>query len=455
MVKNASIFLTMMLSALASAAPDDTLQVSVTQLRESMSTSTAVFGGARKDNLREFLIEVTNFGPATQAQLTFESVGTSTYANISLEAPKDSKTPFILRRYIMAAEPGACKVSTADGRSIDTLQVGTKTEGPDSMTSQIRIKTGLAAFAPHNAWSLNEKQFQVILGPISKLDDASVKALASYVAGGGTCLFSQDSIDPRWQRLIDKLGTPQSSTVKLSAPLKTGKVGYVQVASTEWQLGLGHLVQLKDSQAIEMATGAAISTPPDKDNMLSPFENEVSGNTWQTAPRINAEPQPTNPFQASAPPAGTVVGVLTLYVFAILGMLVLFNKRFKKGESSWIAAPVLSVAFAGVFFSFSRSLGTFKDGYSQTAKVIGDVRTGHSVAWGNAEFFSQKQQKVDLSGPGLEVVRIPDRTKMPLDISGDHPAPKVEFTNRSFKSFNFQSAPDVSGWMVSSVRISV
>ena len=186
-------------------------------------------------------------------------------------------------------------------------------------------------------------------------------------------------------------------------------------------------------------------------------------------PGADSATQSRDPFHAKPPSLLRVVLTLMGYAAAVILAAVLGQKIFKKGEIAWVTTPILSLGFAGFFFSFAGDLYRSKESRSLAGLVVGDTVSGKGYTMGTTQIFIPKGGTKNFNVEGVEVL-IPNRPNISgIDYRSANEtafqnlnlvqtptgfmAPKAEVDNLAFLSYRFQQRVDVKDWFKVKVRI--
>ncbi|MEZ5163382.1 MAG: hypothetical protein R2688_06455 [Fimbriimonadaceae bacterium] len=162
------------------------------------------------------------------------------------------------------------------------------------------------------------------------------------------------------------------------------------------------------------------------------------GTTAEEFPQ-NSLPKPELPSTL------TVLAVLGLYVVLVVPLNLLLMRKLGKGELAWITAPVISLAFAGVLFNFSKELYTAQSSKSTTGTVYAAEGGNFAIFGGAQELFIPRAGAYDLGFKGVEMVessggdeyyepRMTDNIEA-YDI-GEIIVPRYKATNLDFVEFS-------------------
>lgn len=117
-----------------------------------------------------------------------------------------------------------------------------------------------------------------------------------------------------------------------------------------------------------------------------------------------------NPFSAQLPAPSTILTVLVAYFLAVVPVNFLVLKKLRRGELAWVTAPLISLAFAGVFFGTARRL--YGAGLSTWSNAVLVAQAGQDdgLVVGSSQIFFPNAGRYDLklsSVDSLSVSAIP------------------------------------------------
>jgi hypothetical protein len=179
--------------------------------------------------------------------------------------------------------------------------------------------------------------------------------------------------------------------------------------------------------------------------------------------------QQRNPFQMKLPETKTVFEILLVYVAVVVPLNLLILRRLKRGEWAWLTAPVISIAFAMVFFKFAGSL--YGTGLSKETNgiVLADSRSDFSYYLGRVQMFfphsggyDLKLHDVDFLAPGNELedgypsmrYRGPGSRRSnninPIDV-GQILVPNLTSSNLGFYEFSMGQKLDGQKWVAGKI----
>lgn len=383
-------------------------------------------------------------------------------------------------------------------------------------------ENGVPSLAASNAPEIAAAYFQfssVILSEGSQnLSDGAVDALKHYVAAGGNLIFSPSSEasaveDPRWTgflparpeggaRQVDLVplitdpevnhATPQPQLKSIGVQLIDLKPDPLaklwhwgkEICCAQKRIGIGSTVI--PAGEFTPNTAAATSLDPvlqtDRPHFMTmDYPASIGGpdRTIFAVPAIRTQGTPsaaptdgkrsTDPFTAKPPSLFSVVFTLLGYAVAVIVAAALGQKVFKKGEIAWITTPMLSIGFAGFFFSFAADLYRSKESREVAGLLVGDVSSGKGYVWGTCQIFLPKGGKRNLkttdieylapesrATTGLDSRTLEESTYRTLNLQQDKrgfSAPAVDADNLAFLSLRFQQRVNVKDWFHTKIKL--
>lgn len=172
-----------------------------------------------------------------------------------------------------------------------------------------------------------------------------------------------------------------------------------------------------------------------------------------------------DPFSAKMPPASQVIWVMIGYLIVVVPLNLLILRKLGKGEWAWGTTPVISLIFAGIYFSFAGNLYSAQLSTASTGAVVCDPRSGSAVFQGRSQIFFPRGGSYDLKLSGIQTVRTPHEmyrmdgglgstsaAMNAMDV-GEIVAPSMRVSNLSFHQFEYEQRFDAQGWVSSAVRV--
>ncbi|MCB0825442.1 MAG: hypothetical protein KDC26_04585, partial [Armatimonadetes bacterium] len=168
----------------------------------------------------------------------------------------------------------------------------------------------------------------------------------------------------------------------------------------------------------------------------------------------------------------TVLGVLGLYVLLVVPLNLLLMRKLGKGELAWITAPVISLAFAGILFNYSRELYSAKSAKSTSGTLYAAEGSNLAMFNGDQELFIPRAGTYDFGLQGVELVESSGgnnyyEPQMTDDIEtmdvGEMIIPSYKATNLDFVEFsmvqqypwNSQKVSDLKAVPIDGARVKV
>ncbi len=158
--------------------------------------------------------------------------------------------------------------------------------------------------------------------------------------------------------------------------------------------------------------------------------------------------QSNSPFSAKVPETGVVLGILLLYFVLEVPVNLLILRKLGKGELAWITSPVISLAFAFVFFRFSSGLYAANLSVATSGVLVQHQGDATGTFLGNTQIFFPQGGRYDLRLEGIEAVftedrftgnpnQIPAMASLGMVDDGEVRAPSAAVTNLAFREFSF------------------
>ncbi len=109
-----------------------------------------------------------------------------------------------------------------------------------------------------------------------------------------------------------------------------------------------------------------------------------------------------NPFRATLPPTSKVLLILTLYFFAVVPINFIVLRKLKRGELAWGTAPVISLAFAGVFFAAAQGLYSAELSTSTNGMLVAQAGEPNAMIIGYTQMYFPHGGRYDLKLSGVD-----------------------------------------------------
>ncbi len=324
-----------------------------------------------------------------------------------------------------------------------------------------------------------------------RMNDDAAAALQRYVTTGGTLFISGGASmpimgDPRWQSLLP-VTNARPRTVQLDTQLwgmtvsgnctlgvgslASGARTLLEVSGApfvvEKRHGLGRVVYL----AANMTEGPAKQWLGReaflrKANAFTPMTPLT-----QLMESMNPDPRgygatgsamympvsaPNNPFSARMPDTSTVVSILLLYFVIVVPINLIALRKLGKGELAWITAPIISLAFAAVFFKFSSGLYAANLSVATSGVLVTHQGDPSGTYLGHAQLFFPRGGRYDLGLEGVESVftreqytgnpnQIATMASLGMHDDGQIRASQASVTNLAFREFSLMQKIQLGG----------
>ncbi len=347
----------------------------------------------------------------------------------------------------------------------------------------------------------------VILGEGSeRLSDNSVAALKSYVMTGGTLVFiggasAPTLSDPRWQNMLPATGfriksivasdyfpgVIEAVTIASGTPIPSARITRSRngMISAERAFGIGRVnlltynpfedpisrwkgrqgaflqaVRAIDFQrANQFLNEFGVSNRSEEYGYSSPPMSTMSPRSYTS---FNP-PQRQDPFSVELPAASKVFWILAAFFVVVVPINFIVLRKLGKGEWAWLTAPVISLAFAGIFLNqasdlYSARLSTATNGVVivQEGMPEGMFIGATQMFFPNGGSYDLKLKNVDQLGTGGDQYNPyqnrETRTQIdPID-NGTILVPNLRAANLAFEEIGYrQRIPDTPRLQVKSV----
>lgn len=361
--------------------------------------------------------------------------------NLSYNSP--ARTPYIPITMSVDVRPNLWKVavvSDSPGGFLDIRQP----DGPNKAWSNLEFKDFYVkpGEAPTRSIGYADMDFIFLGEGAERLSDAEVNAIKGatlagsrlfFMGGAGKPIFSDvrwsdvlpvqvtgQRVSPRVQWLDAYSQPPQDSVLVSTAnPLPVAQIiqqegGQVLFATRGYGLGTSSFL------AFDLSDGALRKWRGKKGLILSLSKSLPASSMHQSMRFLdgqNYDPYGYLPTSSVSQPIAnsslpkpelpstlTILGVLGLYVVLVVPINLLLMRKLGKGELAWITAPIISLAFAGVLFNFSKELYASKSAKSTTGTLY--VAEGSNLAFfkGKQELFIARAGTYDFGLKGVELI---------------------------------------------------
>ena len=397
------------------------------------------------------------------------------------------------------ANSGPCIVAVSDAPGeLGFLRVNNGNRG--ATTSDLYLKPDLM---PERAAGYGGVSAVYLSDGSERMNDEAFGALKRYMLAGGTVVITGGASmplhnDPRWRALLPVANaTPRTMTLQggpfglISRGPATLGVGVVAPGATvlstiqdvplavEKRHGLGRLLYIALNLTEGPAKGWAgrdklftalqIGVGPGGfgqllDSTVLAGRNDNGYSYYGTTPSPPSMPgsyypgatTERDPFRAKVPETSTVVGILLLYLVIVVPINLLVLRKLGKGEWAWITSPIISLAFAAVFFRFSAALYAANLSVATSGVVIAHQGDESGYFLGKVQMFFPRGGRYDLQLRGVEAVfgagqqgRMNQNAGLeqlaPID-TGEIVAPEASVTNLSFREFSLLQRVQVAAW---------
>jgi len=292
--------------------------------------------------------------------------------------------------------------------------------------------------APDRAAGYDRLNGLVLGDGADRLSDDSVNAIKDWALSGGTLIFVGGASapilnDPRWNSALPvtnatqrnfngshsleqrygsspgnftaMVGQPRPNTTTradgliMERPFGLGRVIYLAFNPFEnpmlgWN-GRSKLFTELLSPSVMLGPQSVVNTVINSNRDAYSYSYGYSGYGAPVADR-------SNPFRAALPPTNTVLLILGCYFIAVVPLNFLVLRKLKRGELAWGTAPVLSLAFAGVFFAAAKGLYTANLSTSTNGLLIMQAGEPDAMVIGYTQMFFPRGGRYDLKLAGVD-----------------------------------------------------
>ncbi|HWA83941.1 MAG TPA: hypothetical protein VG820_10925, partial [Fimbriimonadaceae bacterium] len=175
-----------------------------------------------------------------------------------------------------------------------------------------------------------------------------------------------------------------------------------------------------------------------------------------------------DPFSTKLPPPNKVFWILASYFVVIIPINFLLLKRLKRGELAWFTAPLISIAFAGVFFAAAGDLYSANLSTATQGLIVATGDGADSLFYGKSQFFFPRGGEYDLKMDGLETIGLPSDpeeygygySSRQQDASehinavdvGHILVPRMDVSNLAFRELAYRQVLPPRKWLVVSLK---
>ncbi|HVT13997.1 MAG TPA: hypothetical protein VHE55_17165 [Fimbriimonadaceae bacterium] len=146
--------------------------------------------------------------------------------------------------------------------------------------------------------------------------------------------------------------------------------------------------------------------------------------TYRSVSRYDAPPG-ADPFSTTLPPPGKVFWILASYFVVIIPINFLLLKKLKRGELAWFTAPLISVAFAGVFFAAASDLYSANLSTATQGLILATGDSADTLFFGKSQLFFPRGGEYDLKLDGLETIGSPSAQEYDYGYRADQAMDRV------------------------------
>jgi hypothetical protein len=223
--------------------------------------------------------------------------------------------------------------------------------------------------------------------------DYGIPIVASRPYGAGkTLFFAADPFESPF-RDLDNRAAFFTAFLDLKGPTSA----YQMLGAAAFALGANpYTVNYGPGSSTSYVTGPSTTTTTTTTTATTTGSISTAGGPsssgWTYRPPVSQ----ANPFQIKLPPTQTVFEILLVYVAVVVPLNLLILRKLKRGEWAWLTAPVISVAFAFIFFEFAGSL--YATGLSKETSgiILADSSSGNSYFLGRTQIFFPHSGGYDL-----------------------------------------------------------
>ena len=311
-----------------------------------------------------------------------------------------------------------------------------------------------------------------------RLSDSQISAIKNYVKSGGGLIFiggvaKSASTDPRWNDVRPTANLVLANRVANGETLSelTGQVA-PWAKSVQFEMGKGWVgdygigsvgmlsvnpfespIRSYSGRRAMMLKAAQRNRGQASGGYVGPFL-QASSDVPRPPIRYAGMPE-TDPFQIRAPAAGSLAGVVLLYILAVIPINFLILRKLKRVELAWVTVPIISVVFSLVLLRSTIGLYRSAAATRTMAVVALDGRGGEGVVLGRSEMFFPNADAHDLK---LERVDGTYRPKAEnsysyygneqaaalnfVDNGRNLVAPACDTTNLAFREFTYLQTTD-------------
>jgi hypothetical protein len=298
----------------------------------------------------------------------------------------------------------------------------------------------------------------IVLGPgAERLTDRSVRAIKFYALTGGTVIVVGGASasylsDPRWRGVLpaadfqtkvlpgskvlsDIAGEPFREDLTISAgrllPDAKGTLDNGVPMVAERAYGLGKFIFFafnpfedplirwsgrKRLFATNVRTLAANGSTGFLNSYMG-FTNYGYDPYGSSAPYGSTSPprpygtpyiERSDPFSVTLPPTSKVFWILAAFFITVVPVNFLILRKLGKGEWAWITAPVISLAFAGIFLNQASDLYSASLSKATNGVFLIQQGTNEAMFVGQSQIFFPNGGSYDLKMQGVDQIGVND-----------------------------------------------
>lgn len=179
--------------------------------------------------------------------------------------------------------------------------------------------------------------------------------------------------------------------------------------------------------------------------------------SYSTSPTAPTGSLDNDPFQAKMPPTGTILLILGIYFVLVVPVNLLVLRKMGKGELAWVTSPIISLAFAAIFFRFAAGLYSAELSNATDGTWVVDEASVDGYFVGQSQIFFPRGGQYDLGLEGVEYIgdrssRYGEGGKLFNDLravdEGQIKVRQMAVNNLSFHEFGFQQRVEGGKWFV-------
>lgn len=379
------------------------------------------------------------------------------------------------------------------------LQIG-GSSGDMAFLAQKTVMHVGAAAAPERPILYSGFDYVVLGESAERMSDAASRALQVYLVAGGRVLLlggasSPILHDPRWTPILPMRPTgvrevrvPTSVEKWWGRPMPdtpiTVTVGPVASSSqvrvtapvplvVERAVGQGLVVQfafnpfdepLRTWPGLEKLFARYLPPSSGAIQSIGRYSQYEQSTAIPGSPGATSMPAPLpqqDAFTLEVPPWGKMLTLLIAYAVVVVPVNLLLLRKVRRSEWAWLTAPLVSVGFAGAFFSFAGDLYRTPLSTATDGTLTWDARLPEGYFTGRTQLFVPRGGRYDLGLTGIDFLGneaydeygmgTSQRTALDLVDTGSYSAPKARFTNLTYHSVVYAQIVPTGGWLRTAV----